>query len=205
MTKAAVAAQRALYGHSRTADVVAARRRGRYERLPLRVRSGASRIGRRGAAVTELQMDADRWQGILRVVTYALTSNGGEPLLLVESVFKMAIDPRHLGLQPEEYLLALRLGLASHCDLPSVLWLDDHTDAAVRAFLSAIEQRLSRQVRRAVASLSAESMRKARGRRPQRPRARCSARRSANGTVMRSKSWFPSSSSREARGYSNSE
>ncbi len=89
-------------------------------------------------------MERFDWEGLLRVMTYGLTTTR-DATSMVDSAFKGAIDRPTHG-TPEEYLEAIQTALGTDLDLAEVIGLDLHTDASVREYLRVVEERLLRQL-----------------------------------------------------------
>lgn len=90
-------------------------------------------------------MDKIQWAGFIRLMTYGLASNGANPMNDVDDAFKGVINE---ATQPEKrtFLEAIRAGLASDLDLSAEIGLDWHTDAVIREYLQAVEERLAREL-----------------------------------------------------------
>jgi hypothetical protein len=89
-------------------------------------------------------MEREDWEGFLRVLTYGIGQTN-DPMRELDTAFNGGINRRALGGSPEQYLDAIRSGLASDIDLADVIGLR-HSNAVVRAFLAAVEERLVRQI-----------------------------------------------------------
>ena len=89
-------------------------------------------------------MERDDWEGFLRVLTYGIGQTN-EPMREIDTAFNGGINRGALGGSPEEYLDAIRSGLASNLDLADVIGLR-HGDAVVREFLGAVEVRLVKEM-----------------------------------------------------------
>lgn len=81
-------------------------------------------------------MTTTRWQSLLRVLTYGVLQNV-DPMDGAANAARIASEGA-LNATKEEYLEAIRIGLASDVDLAELYPLN-HSDATCRAFLRAVE------------------------------------------------------------------
>lgn len=81
-------------------------------------------------------MTTTRWQSLLRVLTYGVIQNL-DPMHGVANAARVAREGA-LKATKEEYIEAIRLGLASDVDFAELYDLN-HSDATSRAFLRAVE------------------------------------------------------------------
>ena len=80
------------------------------------------------------------WIFLLRALTYGIQQTP-DPLQYVDRAIFEAVDAAALKSSPEQYLAAVRTGLASNEDL-SVPLFQNKSDAVLRDFLRSVERKL---------------------------------------------------------------
>jgi hypothetical protein len=87
-------------------------------------------------------MERDRWPGYLMMLMYSLTTSSDAMSKVDFCVRSIEKDDAPLG----EYLEAVRAALASGEAIGPTLGLEHHSEASLREFLLAVEQRLAARV-----------------------------------------------------------
>jgi len=92
----------------------------------------------------EMMVKSDNWAPHIRALIYPVQFET-DPLQGLDRVIDLVVKKRALGASPDRYLASVRMALASSTHLSDLI-PQDHSEEAIRRFLSEVKRRLAAMV-----------------------------------------------------------